>query len=126
MKYICQVYFPPGTFAAMSEAEGVKLADDSIDWDLEMMRVGHMVQTTPLQGPEAAVTISVRDGKPSRTDGPYAETKEQIAGFFVVEATDKDGAIAIAEQSPVAKFGFIDVRPMLLQTHSRTGAGRPA
>lgn len=125
MKYICQVYFPPGTFAAMSAAEGVKLADDSIDWDLEMMRLGQMVQTMPLQGPEAAVTISMRDGKPSRTDGPYAETKEQIAGFFVVETTDMAGAIAIAEQSPVAKYGYIDVRPTLVQTHSRTGAGRP-
>lgn len=125
MKYICQVYFPPGTFDAMSEAEGAKLADDSIDWDLEMMRLGHVAQTTPLQGPEAAVTISVRDGKPSRTDGPYAETKEQIAGFFAVEAPDMAGAIAIAEQSPVARFGFIDVRPMLIQTHSQTGMVRP-
>ena len=125
MKYICQVYFPPGTFGAMSEAEGAKLADDSIDWDIEMLRSGQVVQTTPLQGPEAAVTINVRDGRPSRTDGPYAEIKEQIAGFFVVEAPDMSGAIAIAEQSPVAKFGYIDVRPMLIQTHSRTGARRP-
>lgn len=125
MKYICQVYFPPGTFDAMSEAEGAKLADDSIDWDIEMLRRGAVVQTMPLQGPEAAVTISVRGGKLSRTDGPYAETKEQIAGFFAVEAPDLAGAIAIAEQSPVAKFGYIDVRPMLVQTHSRTGARRP-
>ena len=125
MKYICQVYFPPRTFEAMSEAEGIKLADDSIDWDIEMLRSGQMVQTTPLQGPEAAVTINVRDGRPSRTDGPYAETKEQIAGFFVVEAPDMAGAIAIAEQSPVAKFGYIDLRPMLIQTHSLTGARRP-
>lgn len=125
MKYICQVYFSPGTFEVMSEAEGTKLADDSIDWDIEMLRLGRVVQTMPLQGPEAAVTISMRNSKPSRTDGPYAETKEQIAGFFVVEAPDMAGAIAIAEQSPVAKFGYVDVRPMLIQTHSQTGARRP-
>lgn len=125
MKYICQVYFRPGTFDAMSEAEGIKLADESIDWDLEMLRLGQVVQTIPLQGPEAAVTISMRDGRPSRADGPYVGGKDQIAGFFAVEAPDMAGAIAIAEQSPVAKLGYIDIRPMLIQTHSRTGVSRP-
>ena len=126
MRYVCLVYFEAAALAALSEAEGVKLADDSTDADHELKRKGHLLVAQPLQGPETAVTIRVRNGKLSSTDGPFAESKEWLAGFFMIEARDLDEAVSIAEGSPVARIGSIEIRPALEQRHSRTNIGRPA
>ena len=126
MKYMCLVHFAAADMAALSEAEGIKLADDSIDADNDLKRRGNLILTQPLQGPETAVTVRVRDGRMSRTDGPFAETKEWIAGVFFVEAHDLDEAVRIAREMPVAKVGSIEIRPTLEQRHSVTNAGRPA
>ena len=126
MKYVCLVYFETTALAALSEADGVKLADDSIDADNDLKRRGHLLVAQPLQGPETAVTIRVRNGKLSSTDGPFAESKEWLAGFFMIEARDLDEAVSIAEGSPVARIGSIEIRPVLEQKHSRTNIGRPA
>jgi len=125
MKYACLVYVDGSAMAALSSEQGKKLTDDSIDFDWEVRRSGRLILAQPLQPPEEAVTIRVRDGKTTSTDGPFAETKEFLGGFFLIEASDLDEATKVAERSPMARMGSIEIRPLLDQTHSQTGEGRP-
>jgi hypothetical protein len=125
MKYACLVYVDGNAIAALSEEQGVRLSDDSIEFDQQLRSRGHLILAQPLQSPETAVTIRVRNGKMSSTDGPFAETKEHLGGFFLVEAQNIDEAVRLAERSPMAKMGSIEIRPVLDQTHSLTGDERP-
>ena len=125
MKYACLVYIDGGAMAALSREEGTRLADDSIEFDWRLRQGGHLVLAQPLQPPETAVTVRVRDGRMSSTDGPFAETKEFLGGFFLIEARDRDEATRLAATSPMAALGSIEIRPLLDQTHSVTGQGRP-
>jgi len=125
MKYMCLVYFKDGAFEGMSEAELTQFADACIEEDIALERRGHLIQAGPLQGPESAVTVTRRNGKASRTDGPFGETKELIAGFVLLEARDMDEAIALSLESEAAKRGYFEIWPILEQSHSQTGARRP-
>ena len=125
MKYACLVYVDGSAMAALSPEQGTKLTDNSIDFDWEVKRRGHLILAQPLQPPETAVTVRVRNGKMSSTDGPFAETKEFLGGFFLIEARDLDEAIELAKASPMAGMGSIEIRPCLDQSHSRTGKERP-
>lgn len=126
MKYVCLVHVDGSAMAALSKEEGAKLADDSIEFDWEIRRGGHLILAQPLQSPDTAVTVRVRNGKMSSTDGPFVETKEFLGGFFLIEARDIDEAIGLAGLSPMASMGSIEIRPVLDQTHSVTGEVRPA
>lgn len=125
MKYVCLVHVDGSAMAALSQEEGAKLTDDTIDFDWEMRRRGHLILGQPLQPPETAVTVRVRNGRMSSTDGPFIETKEFLGGFFLIEARDLNEAIQLAGLSPMAGMGSIEIRPVLDQTHSVTGAERP-
>jgi hypothetical protein len=125
MRYVCLVHVDGDAMAALSKQEGAALADSSIDFDWEMRRRGHLVLAQPLQPPATAVTVRVRSGKASSTDGPYIETKEFLGGFFLIDARDLDEAKELAALSPMASMGSIEIRPVLEQTHSVTGQGRP-
>ena len=125
MKYACLIYVDDSAMAALSREQGTKLTDDSIDYDWEVKRRGHLILAQPLQSPETAVTVRVRNGKMSSTDGPFAETKEFLGGFLLIEARDLDEAITLAERSPMARMGSIEIRPFLDQKHSLTGEERP-
>lgn len=125
MKYVCLVHVDGEAMAALSAEEGKKLTDDSIEFDWEMRRRGHLVLAQPLQSPETSAVVRVRNGRMSSTDGPYVETKEFLGGFFLVEARDLNEAISLAAESPMAAMGSIEVRPTLEQTHSVTGEMRP-
>lgn len=125
MKYVCLVHVDGEAMAALSAEEGKKLVDDSIEFDWEMRRRGHLILGQPLQSPHTATVVRVRNGKMSSTDGPYVETKEFLGGFFLVEACDLNEAISLAAESPMAAMGSIEVRPTLEQTHSVTGEARP-
>jgi hypothetical protein len=125
MRYVCLVHVDGAAMAALSPQEGAALTDGSIDFDWEMKRRGHLVLAQPLQPPKTALTVRVRNGKVSSTDGPYVETKEFLGGFFLIEARDLDEAKEIAALSPMAAMGSIEIRPVLDQTHSVTGEGRP-
>lgn len=126
MKYACLVYVDDSAMGALSKEQGISLTDDSIDFDWEVKRRGHLILAQPLQSPETAVTIRVRNGKMTSTDGPFAETKEHLGGFFLIEARDINEAMLVAEGSPMARMGSIEIRPFLDQQHSVTGKGRPA
>jgi hypothetical protein len=125
MKYVCLVHVDGSAMAALSQEEGAKLIDESIDFDWDIRRRGQLILAQPLQPPETAVVIRVRNGQRSTTDGPFAETKEFLGGFFLIEARDLNEAVELAARSPMARMGSIEVRPVLDQTHSATGGGRP-
>ena len=80
----------------------------------ECRRRNAFVAGDPLQGEDTATTVRVRDGKTLTTDGPYAETREQLAGYYLVEATDLDTALTIAARIPEARKGSIEVRPVMI------------
>lgn len=125
MKFVCLVYIDEPKMAALTPEEGRRLTDATIaeDWDLRDR--GHLIFAQPLQPPERAVTLRLLDAKLTSTDGPFAETKEHLGGFFVIEARDMAEATAIAGESAMLPYGSIEIRPCLEQTHSESGIGRP-
>jgi hypothetical protein len=118
MKYACLVYVEEAAMAALSPEEGVRLVDDSLDYDTELARSGNFLLGQALQAPASAVTLRVRNGRMSSTDGPFAETKEHLAGFVLIEARDFNEAIRLAAGIPMARVGSIEVRPFLDLQHS--------
>lgn len=117
MKYACLVYFEGSKLGALSRTESDAVTRESIDYDRELERRGHLILAQALQSPEAAITVRVRSGRVSTTDGPFAETKEQLAGFVLVEARDLNEAVQLAARIPLAELGCIEVRPVLELSH---------
>jgi hypothetical protein len=113
MKYICLGYLEPGKFENMSESERDTLLDACFSYNDELRKNGHLLAEEPLQPPNTAVTVSSKNGKVAVTDGPYAETKEQLGGIQVLEARDLNHAIQLISQSPGVKLncGTIEIRP---------------
>lgn len=125
MKFMCLVYFDETSFAGMSEADGKRLTDATIEEDNDLRRRGKLIFAQPLDEPQTAVNVRVRNGKLLRTDGPFAESKEWLGGFMLIEARDMEEAVAICAESEIAKICRTEIRPFLIQTHSVTGEGRP-
>ena len=113
MKFLCAVYVEPGAFEAISPAELAALDHDSLVYDQELTRSGHYIVSDALQPVSTARTVRVRRGKSSVTDGPFAETKDHLGGFILIDAADMDEAMALAEKIPMAKYGSIEVRPIM-------------
>jgi hypothetical protein len=121
MRYLCAVYVEPGNMGKLSPAEGSKLDRDSIAYDEELRTGGHYIASDALQLANTARTLRVRKGKLSIMDGPFAETKEQLGGFILIEAKDMDEAVELASKIPMAKHGSIEVRPVMeLSTKPRS------
>ena len=118
MNYACLVYVEESAFMPLSKEDGAKLTDDSIEYDQDLKRQGHLIVAQALKAPDSAITIRVRNGKASSTDGPFAETKEHLAGFILVEARDLNEAIRIATGIPMARLGSIEVRPIMELEHT--------
>jgi hypothetical protein len=96
-----------------SESAGVRIEDaDPGSWVAEMQDRGVRVQGGRLRPASDAVTVRVREGETLRTDGPFAETKEQVGGFDLIECENLDEAIEVASQHPAARFGFVELRPL--------------
>lgn len=112
MQYVCLVYLDEETFAPMSEAEQGRLVNEALDSDEALRQSGNWVYANALEPPGAAVSVRVRDGKLSATDGPFAETKEHLSGFIIIEARDLNEAIRLAGNIPMARLGTIEVRPV--------------
>jgi hypothetical protein len=112
MRYACLVYFDPQkVFNQSPEAEAA--LRDSGPYDDQLRASGHMVATEALELPAQAVTVQMRDGKMSATDGPFIETKEVLGGFIVIEARDLNEAIRIGAGIPLARLGSVEVRPVV-------------
>jgi hypothetical protein len=112
MKYICLGYYQPAKFAAMTEDEQHAMFDECFPYDDHLRANGHFLAGEALQPPESALTLYWKNGKVATTDGPYAETKEQIGGILVLEARDMNHAIQLMSQHPALKYGTLfEVRP---------------
>jgi hypothetical protein len=118
MKFMFMIYHDKKELDALPEGEMQALVDSALDYDDEIRRSGHYIVSDALQPAETARTIRVRGGKVSTTDGPFAETKEQLGGFFLIEARDMDEACAVASRFPPARLGIIEVRPVQELNHS--------
>ncbi len=112
MKYACLVYESEKTRAAMSKSELDSRLEEYFAFNEEIRKSGHYVAGDSLQPIQTAVTVRVRDGKVSTTDGPFAETKEQLGGFYLINASDLNEAIQVASRIPSARLGSIEVRPI--------------
>ena len=113
MKYLCLVIVDEKTMAAMPEAASQALTDESLAYDQSLKARGHFIVAQALQPVNTATTVRVRNGKVSVTDGPFAETNEQIGGFILIEAKDLNEAIQIASKIPVIRHGAVEVRPIM-------------
>lgn len=113
MRFVCLVYFEPEAMAALSPSEKATLDRDSIAYDQELDRRGSYITSDALRPVTSARTVRVRRGKASATDGPFAETKEQLGGFILINAAGIDEAVKIAEGIPMARIGSIEVRPIM-------------
>jgi hypothetical protein len=111
MKYICLGYIEPNKFETMSESERNAMLDECFNYDDELRENGHFAGGEALQGPNTATTLRWKNGKVSVTDGPYAETKEQIGGILVLEARDLNHAIQLMSKHPGVKAGPFEIRP---------------
>src|SRR5262245_2299711 len=112
MKYICLGYIEPNKFESMSERERNAMVDECFTYDDELRKNKHFAGGEALQGPQTATTLRWKDGKVSITDGPYAETKEQIGGILILEARDLNHAIQLISKHPGVKAGPFEIRPV--------------
>ncbi len=105
MKYLCLVYLDENTLGELPD-------EDCVAYDTAIRESGHCIASEALESVHTATTVRVRNGKAAVTDGPFAETKEQLAGFYMIEATDLNEALQIAAKIPPARVGSIEVRPV--------------
>ena len=113
MQFICLVYVDPSLAEKMTEADWQDMGARSQAYDRQLQESGHYIHAEALEEPKTAVTLHVRKGQMSTTDGPFAETKEHLGGFILVEARDLNEAIAIGSRIPMAELGSIEVRPIM-------------
>ena len=111
MKYICLGYTDPKTWDTMSESEQNAFIDRCFAYDNVLRRNGHFIGGEALQPPRNAATLRFQNGKVSVTDGPYAETKEQLGGILILEAKDLNHAVQLMSKHPGVKAGPFEIRP---------------
>ena len=110
MQYMMLVYLDEN---ALNEAERESCYRESTELTQDLAASGQYLAAAPLQPTSTATSVQVRDGKRLVTDGPFAETREQLGGYFLIEASDLDQAIAIAARIPSARYGTIEIRPVV-------------
>lgn len=112
MKYLCLAYEEEHTLNALTQSEWDVLRKQTLDYVDELRTKGCLIAAEPLQSVKTATTVRVRGGKLGITDGPFAETKETLGGFFLINARDLNEAIQVASKWPSARLGSIEVRPI--------------
>ena len=105
MKYLCLVYLDEKRLDELPD-------EDCVEYDTAIRKSRHCIASEALESVQTATTVRVRNGKVAVTDGPFAETKEQLAGFYMIEARDLNEAIQLASKIPPARVGSIEVRPI--------------
>ena len=111
MKYVCLGYIEPGKFENMTDGERNAMVDSCFTYDDLLRKNGHFAGGEALQPPGSAVTLRARGGKVTVTDGPYAETKEQLGGILILEARDLNHAIQLLSKHPGVQAGPFEIRP---------------
>jgi hypothetical protein len=113
MKYLCMGYYDPVKHAALPESERNAMFDECFEYDDHLRASGNSLGGDGLLPSDTALTLCWKDGKVVTTDGPYAETKEQLGGFGVLEARDMNHAIQLMSQHPALKYGTLwEIRPI--------------
>ena len=112
MRYICLVHSDPARFQSLTREQQRDLDRRSMAYDRELTEKGHYLAAEAIQDGSSAVLVRVRNGAVSTTDGPFMETKEQMAGFILIEAHDMNEALSLAAGIPMAELGTIEVRPV--------------
>jgi hypothetical protein len=120
MRYLCLVYADEARVVGMSQREIDALIDETTANNEELRASGHLILAQALEHVAAATTVRVRNGRLSATDGPFAETNEQLGGFVFIEARDLNEAIRIAGRIPSARIGSIEVRPAIDLSRERS------
>ena len=130
MKYICLGHYDKGQFDSMTESERNAMFDTCLEYDDHLRANGQWASGEVLQGPETALTLSWKNGKVATTDGPYAETKEQLGGILVLEARDMNHAVQLIGQHPALTYGNVlekrpaaDIREIVKASEQRRRKG---
>jgi hypothetical protein len=113
MRYLCLIYDEEKKLCAMSKGESETFMAEYFAFTEGIRQSGHYLGGEALQPVQTATTVRVRNGKVSTTDGPFAETKEQLGGFYLINARDLNDAIQVASKIPSARLGSIEVRPIM-------------
>jgi len=111
MKFVCLGYIEPNKFESLAESQRNAMVDECFTYDDLLRKNGHFAGGEALQGSQSAAMLRWKDGKASVTDGPYAETKEQIGGILILEARDLKHAIELMSKHPGVKAGPFEIRP---------------
>ncbi len=114
MQYLLMIYRSEAELSKMTPADRQKMSAEYGAYTQSIVQSGHFKAGDGLQPSTTATTVRVRDGKILTTDGPFAETREQLGGYYLVEAKDLDAAIALAARIPGARDGSIEVRPIMI------------
>ena len=114
MKYLCMIYDDETKLAAMSKSESDAFMGEYRAFSQSIRAGGQYIAGEALQSVSTATTVRVRNGKVSTTDGPFAETREQLGGFYLIDARDLNEAIQLASRIPSARIGGIEVRPVMV------------
>jgi hypothetical protein len=131
MKFICLGFVDPNFFASASETEMNAMMDDCFTYDDQLRAGGHFQDGQALQPPQTAKTLRYSGGRLIVTDGPFAETKEQLGGIMILEARDMNHAVELIGKHPGAKFGPWEIRPaadlseMMRQSQQRRSSSKP-
>jgi hypothetical protein len=112
MKYLCLAYEEENKLNELSRGEWDSLRGETLSYLEELRTRGHIISSEALQSAQTATTVRVRGGRVSLTDGPSAETKEHLGGFFLIDARDLNEAIQVASRWPSARLGSVEVRPI--------------
>jgi hypothetical protein len=113
MRYMCVIYDDEQTMATMSKEEADAFMGEYFAFTEGIKKSGHHLGGEALQPVQTATTVRIRNGKVSSTDGPFAETKEQLGGFYLITARDLNDAIQVASKIPSARTGSVEVRPVI-------------
>jgi len=113
MKYLCLIYYDEKKMSTMTTSDSDAFMGEYFTFTESIRKSGHYVAGEALQPVGSATTIRIRNGKVSTTDGPFAETKEQLGGFYLINAKDLNDAIQVASRIPSARLGSVEVRPIM-------------
>lgn len=113
MKFMLIVHHDEAAFKKITPEKRQQMLTESVELTHQLHATGQYINASPLQPTDTAVLVRVREGKPLVTDGPFIETREQIAGYFLINARDRNEAVSIAGRVPGARIGTVEVRPVV-------------
>lgn len=125
MRFMALVYFEPGAMDHLTPEDFRSLDDATIQHDRKLRDSGHLIFASPLAALETARSLRNVDGELIATDGPYSEVKEVVGGFLLLQAESIDELTRLFEDDPILRYGRMEIRPLVVHTHSETGEGRP-